>query len=252
MRKFLIWVFAFTLLVVLVVFILDSTRISKQQSLEIKKKYSNDSNFIRDDLSNLPLLLFETKKIKSDCFMILFPGDGGWRDFIDTVAQVISKRGMPVVGFNTIPYFSETKSTKQIINDLKRVIHNFSTIWNLKKVILCGYSFTAEILPFAYNDMDTGLSNCIEKLVLISPSNLADFRVSPVYYYNPANGKPVIPQLKKIPREKILIFCDRYKRNICNYLPEKHDFCIYKVNYNHLYTGKNKVMSELIANKLGL
>ena len=250
MKKTFFALISIILLFIGTYFIFDLTRIKKRQSIEIKKKYKSDTFFIKDDLSDLPLLLFESAKPKSDCFIILLPGDGGWRDFIDTVAKIVSYRGIPVIGFNTIPYFSDQKKPKQIAKDLHRIFNNFSHILHKQKVILCGYSFGAEILPFVYNAMDTAEQNLVKKIILIAPSNLADFKVSTIYYYNPKYSLAVIPELNKLPAEKVLIICDRYKKNICKSIPDKTSLKTIKVDYGHLFIGGGRFMGNLISDQI--
>jgi len=252
MKKILYIILSITLILIATYFILDMTRIKKRQSVEIKNKYNKDTFFLKDDLTNLPLLLFESVKPKTNAFMILLPGDGGWRDFIDTVARIVSFKGMSVVGFNTIPYFIEHKNPKQIAKDLNRIINNFSHIWKKTDVILCGYSFTAEILPYVYNAMDPIEQKLVKKIILIAPTNQADFKVSTVYYYNPKFSLPVLPELNKLPPEKVLIFCDRYKKNICKCMTQNSPFKTIKVNYGHLFRGYESDMGHLISEQIGL
>lgn len=230
--------------------IIDSTRIRKQQSLEIKNKFSKDSTFKIDDLTNLPLLFFENDKLKKDYFVILFPGDGGWRDFSDTLASIISNKGINVIGFNTIPYFDSTRSPEKIAKDVQRIMRNFSHALHKNHVIIGGYSFGAEILPFVYNKLDKEYKEMVRTVFMIGPSTGADFRVSPIYYYNAADSKPVLPELLKSDKEKFIIFCDNQKRSLCKVLGSKHNIETISLNAGHLFSGKYRVVSELIAKNI--
>lgn len=250
LRKIFIIVIIIGALLFLAYQILDSTRNKKQQSLEIKKEFANDSNFIKDDLTDLPLLLFENDKLKKDYFVIMFPGDGGWRDFSDTLAKTISSKGINVIGFNTIPYFDTLRSPEIIAKDLQRIILNFSHALNKKYVMLGGYSFGAEILPFIYNKLDKEYKDKVHNVFMIGPSIGADFKVSQVYYYNPSDSKPVLPELLKTDKEKFIIFCDKQKRSLCKVLKDKDNLRTIDLNSGHLFSGKYKEVCEIIAKNI--
>ncbi len=225
---------------------------TKNQSVEIKNEFKKDSIFIQDDLSDLPLIKFDAINSKKDYFVILISGDGGWRGFINKVGQKISEKGIPVIGLNTIPYLDTLRTPQRIAHDINRIIKNFSHIWKKDKAFVGGYSFGGEIIPFAYNSMDAKEKSIIEKIFLIAPSNLADFKVSRTYTYNPKKSKPVIPELINIEASKLIIFCDTQTETICKYLPQNQNYDVTKLPYSHLFIGKTDEVSETIASKLNM
>jgi len=249
-KKIIIILFIIAALLVIAYEIIDSTRIRKQQSHEIKKKFATDSTFKLDDLTNIPLLLFENDKLKKDYFIILFPGDGGWRDFTDSLARIISSKGINVIGFNTIPYFDSLRSPGKIAKDVGRVIRNFSHALNKKHVILGGYSFSAEILPFVYNNLDTAYKNKVSEVFMIAPSTEADFKVSPIYYYSGADSKAVYPELLKTDKKKFLIFCDEQKQSLCKVIESKYKFNTIDLHSGHMFTHIYRKVAETICKNI--
>jgi type IV secretory pathway VirJ component len=249
-RKILILLVIVTILIFIAYQIIKSTRIEKQQSLEIKKKYAKDSTFIKDDLTDLPLLQFENDKLKKDYYVILFPGDGGWRDFSDTLAKIISDKGINVIGFNTIPYFDTLRSPEKVAKDVQRIIWNFSHVLKKQHVLLSGYSFGAEILPFVYNKLDQEYKNCVSKVFMIAPSKGADFKVSPVYYYAASDSKPVLPELLGTDKEKFIVFCDNQKSSLCRVIGDNDAIKTVDLNSGHMFTGKYREVSEIIARNI--
>jgi type IV secretory pathway VirJ component len=229
---------------------LTASRKSANQSIVIKNKFNKDTVFIKDNLTDLPLLLFEAKLPQNEYFIILFSGDGGWRGFIDLLGKTLAQNGTNVVGWNAIPYFDNEKKPVQIAKDVKRVYHNFSHTWKTKKIILCGYSFSGEIIPFVYNVLDTGFQKNIIKVFLIGPSSLADFKASMIYYYNPKNSKKVWPELDRIPDEKVIILCDGQPESICKSIPANRQYEMIKVDYDHRFIGKFTIVANLISDKL--
>jgi type IV secretory pathway VirJ component len=250
LRKILIIVITISALIFIAYHIIDLTRNKRQQSLEIKKKFAKDSTFIKDDLTDLPLLLFQNDKLKKDYFVILFSGDGGWRDFSDTLAKIISSKGINVIGFNTIPYFDTLRSPERVAKDLERIIRNFSHAFGKQHVLIGGYSFGSEILPFVYNKLETEFKDKVTDVFMVGPSTGADFKVSPVYYYNPYDSKPVYPELLKTDKEKFTIFCDNQKRSLCKLFKRKDNLKTIPLNSGHMFTGKYREVAELIAKNI--
>jgi type IV secretory pathway VirJ component len=248
MKKYLILVSILFISIVLAgLFIFSTFRDTQNETVEIDQEFDKDTAFIHDDLDDLPLLLFENKDSKKDYFIILISGDGGWRGFINIVGKVISEQGVSVVGLNLIPYLSEEKSPEQIAKDIHRIIYNFSHTWKKKKVLIGGYSFGGEIIPFFYNKMDKKDQAQVEKIFFIAISNAADFKVSPIYSYDPDNSEPVLPQIQKIANDKFIFLCDNSDESICNDLPENNHYKIIQLDYDHLFIGHFKEAAEIIA-----
>lgn len=248
----MIWVVAILLIIAAAtVLAFKYSHVEKNQSEAIRIKYQKDSLFVKDNLTDLPLLNFDAAPVKADHFVILFPGDGGWRDFVDVLGKVWAEKGTSVVGFNTIPYFNEEKTAEQIAKDIQRVIRNFSHAWNLKKVVLAGYSYGAEILPFIYNALDKTYKGTVEKIVMVAPSTSAVFHVSPTYYYSPDDLVEVMPALEKVPPSKVLIFCDTQRKSLCTELSDGAGYDIVKLPYGHAFSGRFREVSSQIADHTG-
>jgi type IV secretory pathway VirJ component len=226
------------------------THFGKTQTAEINKKFANDSMFQKDSLSDLPLLLFENDTSTVDYFVILLPGDGGWIDFIDIWAKTFQRKGINVVGFNTIPYFVIEKKPEQIAADLQRVIKNFAHALNKKNVMIGGYSYGAEILPFAYNRMDSVYQKIITKLLFCAPSTTASFKVSPNFFYNQSLCTLLLPDVLKIETGKMMFFCDNQKYSLCNVLPPEKKYNITLLQSGHMFLGKGQDVSNIISDTI--
>ena len=213
-------------------------------------EYASHKTFIKDNLKDLPLLHFQSKKQTTGYFIIILAGDGGWRDFVDYLSKSISSHGINVVGFNTIPYFNHTRTPHEIARDIQRVMTNFSEVWGKNKVILVGYSFGAEILPFVYNEMQGNFRNMVLCMALIAPSNLADFKVSPIYYYKPSRSKPVLPEIRKMKSVRTLLFCDKERTSLCRFIHDTDSIDLVNLGAEHMFTGKYKEVSSLITSSL--
>lgn len=228
------------------------THIRKSQTKEINKKYASDSCFIKDSLMDLALILYANDTSASDYFVILIPGDGGWTGFIEKWAKDFQQKGVAVIGFNTIPYFVKEKKPEVFAKDIRRIIVNFSHVFKKNKVMLGGYSYGAEVIPFAYNCMDSTFQNRIEKMLLVGPSNSASFKVSLNYIYKGLPMKPVLPEILKIDNNKVMIFCDDQKESICKIMPPDNKVPLIWLNAGHLFVGKELLVTSIIGQKIGL
>ena len=206
---------------------------------------------MRAGIEKLPLLRFNSKNDTANYFVILFPGDGGWRDVMNTVTKGLTQRGVNVVGFNTLPYFRKKKTPAQVAADIQKVMDYYTTVWNKKYVVLGGYSFSAEMLPFAYNSLDPKYQEKILQIILLAPSHLADFKVS-LFVYPASHSIPLLPELNKIDPNKMLIICDGVKESICRTMPYENPFNIVYFKCNHWFVGYKKEVAQVITEQLGV
>jgi len=215
------------------------------------KPHKKDTALLRAGIGKLPLLRFNSKNDTANYFVILFPGDGGWRDVMNTVTKGLTQRGVNVVGFNTLPYFRKKKTPAQVASDIQKVMDYYMTVWNKKYVVLGGYSFSAEMLPFAYNSLEPKYQNEILQIILLAPSHLADFKVS-LFVYPVSHSTPLLPELQKIAPSKMLIICDGVKESICRTMPYENPFNIVYFKCNHWFVGYKKEVAQVITEQLGM
>ncbi len=130
---------------------------------------------------DLPLveLPAEGKAAKGeDRLAIIVSGDGGWADIDRQVGEELSKRGVAVVGLDSLKYFWRRKEPVEAAADLERVIDHYTAAWNRHRVVLIGYSFGADILPFLWPDLSTAARAKVSHLVLLGLSAEASFEIT--------------------------------------------------------------------------
>jgi type IV secretory pathway VirJ component len=140
---------------------------------------------------------------------IVYSGDGGWRDLDKTIAEKLQQQGVSVVGVDSLRYFWETQSPGQIAHDLAAVIHHYQKAWGSKQVALVGYSFGANILPFAYNALPADVQKSVTQMSLLGLAERTDFeiRVTGWLGMSPPDDSPlVLPELAKIDPHLIQCF----------------------------------------------
>lgn len=163
-------------------------------------------------IADLPLTTLDvtpqlSKKsgMPSDMFVVFISGDGGWRDLDKTIAEELQKMGIPVVGWDSLRYFWKTKTPEQVAADLGRVIHFYAEAWNRPKVALLGYSFGADIIPFAYNRMPQPRQNRVAFMSLLGFSQKAALEIEVEGYLGLDGDSDVdtAPEVKKLPLARV-------------------------------------------------
>jgi len=156
-------------------------------------------------VADLPVVELPARQ-PSDALAIIYSGDGGWRDLDRTLGALLNARGIPVVGVDVLRYFWHTRSPADTAADLARLIDHYRGAWGSRRVLLVGYSFGADILPFAYNRLTPGRQAQIAALALLAPERGADFEVSIAGWLGEhrLSGQPTAPELLRIPPGKVL------------------------------------------------
>ena len=103
-----------------------------------------------DTLAGLPLVELPVAA-PGRLMAVVYSGDGGWRDIDKDIAGRLQDKGVPVVGVDSLRYFWSEKTPEQIAADLGLIIDHYREAWQRPDVVLVGYSFGADVLPFAYN-----------------------------------------------------------------------------------------------------
>ena len=149
-------------------------------------------------------------------YVILFSGDGGWRELVRTVTEYLNSKDIPVLVVNTAHYFRSKKSPEQIAADLVIMIGTYNLIWGKSQVVLIGYSMGAEILPFGINRLQQNRLPFIKDLIMIAPWKHATFNlIFTDYIYARRGGDDILPELRKLKLKHAYCICDDSRVSLC-------------------------------------
>ncbi|ABE30932.1 cutinase family protein [Paraburkholderia xenovorans LB400] len=154
-----------------------------------------------DDVSDLPLIELPAAH-PNGLMAIVISGDGGWRDLDKTIAQALQKDGVSVIGWDSLRYFWSEKPPAQTSRDLARVMQTYGARWNAQHIALIGYSFGADVMPFAYNRLPAALRAKVSLIALLGFAPDADFQIRVGGWLGmPASDKAlkVQPELARVP-----------------------------------------------------
>jgi len=161
------------------------------------------------EVKDLPLIEVPSSQGHSDSMGIIITGDGGWGVTDRGVAESLASRGVPVVGLNSLHYFWKRHTPEECAADIERVIRHYGVAWKRSRLILMGYSFGAEVLPFLINRFPEEIKARIAVIVLLGPGPTADFEVHIADWlgsFKHRGSQPVIPELIKLKGYRIFCF----------------------------------------------
>lgn len=148
---------------------------------------------------DLPLVELPAKG-DDDRLAIILTGDGGWANIDKKLGEELSKRGVAVVGFDTLKYFWKRKDPAAAARDLARVIAHYSDHWRRGRVMLIGYSFGADVLPFLWNNLDDAARAKVADVTLLGLAEDASFEITVGGWVGiaPSEAVPTIPEIMRI------------------------------------------------------
>lgn len=108
-------------------------------------------------------------------FVFYITGDGGFNTFSTELCTALAGKGFPLTSLNAKSYFWNKKSPEQTATDVNRYLTQ--NVSGFKNIVLIGYSFGADVLPFIMNKLPETTRKKISSVVLLSPSATTDFEI---------------------------------------------------------------------------
>ena len=156
--------------------------------------------------TDLPLIVLPAAENDTMPMLIFISGDGGWTSFDEGVAKNLVKKGIPVIGLDAQKYFWQARTPDETAAELTKVIHHYMEAWNKKSLVLCGYSFGADVIPFMVTRLPEVLKSAMKSAVLISPDPKADFEIhvaDMLSFGSSSDTYNVLAEVKKSPSSHI-------------------------------------------------
>lgn len=130
--------------------------------------------------------------------VIFLSGDGGWATIDERLATYLSAHGISVVGLSSLRYFWNAKTPEQTGADVRRISDLLADTGVPQ--FLGGYSFGAEVAPFALAAWSDADRRRFRGEMLIAPGETASFEISTLDWVRRAKETPrrVADAVKKI------------------------------------------------------
>ena len=160
-----------------------------------------------NELADLPLIEMPVET-PSPRFAVIYSGDGGWRDLDKEIGENFAAHGTPTVGVDSLRYFWREKTPDEVAADLARIIRHYAKEWDAHQALLVGYSFGADILPFAVNRLPEPERKTVVQISLLGLEPRAPFEIEVTGWLGgvPADAPPVLPELEKLDLGRVQCF----------------------------------------------
>jgi type IV secretory pathway VirJ component len=128
-----------------------------------------------EDVSDLPLIEIPAEGPASDLLAVVLSGDGGWASIDREVGGALAKRGVAVVGFDSLQYFWTPRTPDESGRALTRIVSHYLDAWHKQRAALVGYSRGADVLPFMASRLPSELRARVALIALLGPARSVEF-----------------------------------------------------------------------------
>jgi type IV secretory pathway VirJ component len=183
--------------------------VSKSTASDAKSGISSTESVRLDDL---PIVELPVKESVGDLMAVIISGDGGWAGIDSDMGRLLSAKGIPVVGLDSLKYFWKQRTPDGAALDLGRILRHYGDAWGKKNALLIGYSRGADVMPFMVNRLPKDLRDRIKLQALLGLSEKVsfEFHLSDwIIGTSHPMDLPIQPEIEKLRGMKMLCFCGK-------------------------------------------
>lgn len=207
-----------------------------------------------EDVADLPLIEVPAQGTFADRVAIVLTGDGGWAGLDVAVADQLARRGIVVVGFNTLKFFWQTRKPAEAADALTRIIGHYGAQHPQADFVVIGYSFGAALAPVAINRLPEAARTRVAAQVLISPDPEAVFEIHVGDWFGNTHHEGAIPITPEIAKTKVPVICvhgdEEGADSFCQALAAKPNVRLLALPGGHHYNGDYDKLGAGIAGAL--
>ncbi len=202
---------------------------------------------VAGQLPDLPLVELPAEAADR-LFAVIWSGDGGWRDLDKQLGEIFAKSGVPVVGVDCLRYFWQERKPDEVARDLARILAAARESWGTPKALLVGYSFGANVLPFALNRLGEEERSGVALLSLLGPEAHAPFEIQVTGWLGQvdAEAPALLPELLRTDLSRVqCIYGEEDETALCP-APELACAEIVRTRGGHHFDGDYPALAERI------
>ena len=152
-------------------------------------------------LAGLPLTEVPAQKPGDDRLVVMLSGDGGWAALDRGVSGIFAAQGIGTVGLDSLSYFWKKRTPEEAAAAVAAIIQWYTEHWHKRRVILFGYSFGADVLPFIVNRLPPPVLARIDRVVFAGLGPMATFEFHLTTWLGGTSGDdlPVAAEVRRLP-----------------------------------------------------
>jgi type IV secretory pathway VirJ component len=180
-------------------------------------------------------------------FALLLTGDGGWAGLDQELAARLAANGVSTVALNSLKYFWTQRTPDQTTHDVERVLRHYLVAWHAQRVLMIGYSFGADVLPFVVNRLPAELRERVASVSLLGIDAHASFEVHVAEWVGgDQGGPPTRPELAAIKTVPVLcIYGEGETDSICPQMPAG-TITRAQIGTGHHFSGEYTLLADHI------
>ena len=177
---------------------------------------------------------------------LLLTGDGGWAGLDQELAARLAAQGVPTVALNSLRYFWKARSPEEATQAVARILRHYLSAWHKTRVLLVGYSFGADVLPFVVNRLPEELRAQVASVSLLGIDAHASFEVHLSDWLGGDDAGPMTrPEVLRLPPLPVLcLFGAGETDSLCPQLPA--DITREQVGRGHHFGDEYATLAERI------
>jgi type IV secretory pathway VirJ component len=158
-----------------------------------------------DDLGGLGLVEVPASGPDRGLMAVVLTGDGGWAEIDKRVSARLAEGGVPVVGWSSLKYYWTPRTPETAAHDLARILERYGRLWGKHRVLLAGYSFGADVLPFLVSRLPPELRSRVALVSLLGLSERASFEFHVAGWLGVETGNhPTAPEVARLDATPVL------------------------------------------------
>jgi len=199
------------------------------------------------EISDLPLNEVHAEG-DSEELALLITGDGGWAGLDQELAARLAANNIPTVALNSLKYFWSQRTPQRAADDVARIMRHYLAAWHKQRVLLVGYSFGADVLPFVVNRLPPDLRARVATVNLLGLDANASFEINIADWLgSDTGGPPTRPELESLGTLPVLcIYGAGEQDSLCPSLPAPR-FTRAQVGTGHHFGGEYAQLADRIV-----
>jgi type IV secretory pathway VirJ component len=203
-------------------------------------------------LVQLPVNILPAAGDTGKPMVMYITGDGGWNKFSKNLGQALADKGYPVISLNAKDYFWKKKTPAQAAADITLLIRTYQKIWNRNKIMLVGYSFGADVMPFIFNDLPADISARVVNISLLSPAANTDFEIHIAVMFGAgfSGGESVVTAINKITAKPLTFIFGKDENDLPLDQLKIRNYVVIRMEGGHHYDGDETALSNTIISHI--